>query len=83
MPFLVLLVCASATCVGAERYDLLITHGHIVDGTGSPWYAGDVAIKDGRIAALGTLPGASAKRTVDAHGMVVAPGFIDSSASPS
>ncbi|HTT00552.1 MAG TPA: D-aminoacylase [Steroidobacteraceae bacterium] len=77
MPFLVLLVCASATCVGAERYDLLITHGHIVDGTGSPWYAGDVAIKDGRIAALGTLPGASAKRTVDAHGMVVAPGFID------
>ena len=74
---LLMLVLASATCVSAERYDLLITHGHIIDGTGSPWYAGDVAIKAGRIAAIGTLPGASAQRTIDAHGMVVAPGFID------
>jgi dihydroorotase/N-acyl-D-amino-acid deacylase len=48
-----------------------------VDGTGSPWYAGDVGIRDGRIAAIGRLDGARAQRTVDAQGRVVAPGFID------
>jgi dihydroorotase/N-acyl-D-amino-acid deacylase len=61
----------------APPFDLLITHGHIIDGTGSPWYSGDVGIRDGRIAAIGTLAGAPAKRTLDAHGEVVAPGFID------
>lgn len=58
-------------------YDVVIRNGHIVDGTGSPWYAGDVAIKSGRIAAVGDLAGAKARKTIDAHGMVVAPGFID------
>jgi dihydroorotase/N-acyl-D-amino-acid deacylase len=58
-------------------YDVVIRNGHIVDGTGSPWYAGDVAIKNGRIAALGDLAGAKARKTIDARGMVVAPGFID------
>src|SRR5690348_5490578 len=58
-------------------YDLLIKDGHIYDGTGSPWYEGDVAIKDGHIVAIGRLGGASAKRTIDAHGLAVAPGFID------
>ncbi|HZI77619.1 MAG TPA: D-aminoacylase, partial [Gemmatimonadales bacterium] len=58
-------------------YDLLIQHGHIIDGTGSPWYSGDVAIKDGRIAAIGSLMRASAADTIDAAGLVVAPGFID------
>ncbi len=56
---------------------MVIRNGHIVDGTGSPWYAADLAIRDGRIAAIGKLDGAPAKRTIDAHGMVVAPGFID------
>ncbi|HTU34497.1 MAG TPA: D-aminoacylase [Candidatus Acidoferrum sp.] len=60
-----------------ESFDVLILHGHIIDGTGSPWYAGDVGIRDGRVAAIGSLSGASAKKTIDAHGMVVAPGFID------
>ncbi len=59
------------------RYDLILKNGHIVDGTGSPWYSGDVAIKDGRIAAIGKLPEEQAKRTIDVHGLVVAPGFID------
>jgi N-acyl-D-amino-acid deacylase len=59
-----------------EVYDVLIRNGRIIDGTGSPWYAGDVGIRGGRIAAIGTLGGA-ARRTVDAAGMVVAPGFID------
>ena len=58
-------------------FDLVISNGHIVDGTGSPWYSGDVGIRDGRIAAIGNLSGAARKRTVDAKGKVVAPGFID------
>ena len=58
-------------------YDLIIRNGHIVDGTGSPWYSGDIGIRNGRIAAIGFLGVAQATRTIDAHGMVVAPGFID------
>jgi N-acyl-D-aspartate/D-glutamate deacylase len=60
-----------------DLYDVVIRNGRIVDGTGSPWYAGDVGIRDGHIAAIGMLEGAAARRTVDAAGMVVAPGFID------
>jgi N-acyl-D-amino-acid deacylase len=58
-------------------FDLVIANGHIVDGTGSPWYSGDIGIRDGRIAAIGNLSAAARKRTVDAHGKIVAPGFID------
>ena len=61
----------------ASAFDLVITHGHIIDGTGSPWYSGDVGIRNGHIAAIGDLAGAPAKRTIDAQGKVVAPGFID------
>ena len=60
-----------------QPYDVLILNGHIVDGTGSPWYAGDIGIRSGRIAGIGHLAGAPARRTIDARGMVVAPGFID------
>src|SRR6201997_2274053 len=58
-------------------FDLVITHGHIIDGTGSPWYSGDVGIRDGKIAAIGNLSAAPRKHTIDAAGKVVAPGFID------
>jgi dihydroorotase/N-acyl-D-amino-acid deacylase len=61
----------------SQSFDLVITNGHIIDGTGSPWYSGDVGIRDGKVAAIGNLTGVSAKRTIDAHGDVVAPGFID------
>jgi N-acyl-D-amino-acid deacylase len=63
--------------LAANPYDVVIQHGRIIDGTGSPWYSGDIGIRQGRIAAIGNLTGAPAKRTIDAHGMVVAPGFID------
>jgi N-acyl-D-amino-acid deacylase len=74
------LLATAATTVpaaGEAPYDLVIRNGHIVDGTGSPWYAGDVGIRDGRIAAIGHLGEAPARRTLDAAGKVVAPGFID------
>jgi dihydroorotase/N-acyl-D-amino-acid deacylase len=58
-------------------FDIVITNGHIVDGTGSPWYSGDVGIRNGRIAAIGNLSATARKRTIDAKGRVVAPGFID------
>jgi N-acyl-D-amino-acid deacylase len=57
--------------------DVVIAGGHIIDGTGSPWYSGDIGIRDGRIAAIGNLSGAVRKQTIDARGKVVAPGFID------
>lgn len=58
-------------------YDTLIQNARIVDGTGAPWYYGDLAIEDGRIAAIGKLQGRAAKHVVDAAGLVLAPGFID------
>ncbi|HTW63400.1 MAG TPA: D-aminoacylase [Bryobacteraceae bacterium] len=61
----------------AQNYDVIIRNGHVIDGTGSPWYAADIAIRDGRIAAIGRLDSATARQTIDAAGMVVAPGFID------
>ena len=58
-------------------FDVVIEHGRVIDGTGSPWYQGDVGIRDGRIAAIGELAGQPATRRIDATGLVVAPGFID------
>lgn len=58
-------------------YDHLVRNGRVVDGTGGPSYAADVAVMDGRIAAVGHLEGAAAADTVDAAGRVVAPGFVD------
>ena len=67
----------SAEPGSSQSFDLVITNGHIIDGTGSPWYSGDVGIRDGKIAAIGNLSQADRKRTIDARNMVVAPGFID------
>ena len=58
-------------------FDTLILHGTVVDGTGGPSYGGDVGISSGRIAAIGCLAEAEARRRIDARGCVVAPGFID------
>ena len=62
---------------GQKSFDIVITNGHIIDGTGSPWYSGDIGIRDGKIAAIGNLSDSRRARTVDAKGKVVAPGFID------
>jgi dihydroorotase/N-acyl-D-amino-acid deacylase len=70
-----------AGCDGAgERYDLVIENGRVVDGTGAPWFYGDVAVRGDRIARIapaGVLAGAQARERIDASGLVVAPGFID------
>ncbi len=75
---LALLVALPSAAAAQHRpYDILIRHGRIIDGTGAPWYSGDVAIKDGRIAAIGRLDSTAARRVIDAGGKVIAPGFID------
>src|ERR1700730_18324250 len=58
-------------------FDLVITNGHIIDGSSSPWYSGDIGIRGGKIAAIGHLSAHARARTIDAKGRVVAPGFID------
>lgn len=66
----------SAQAVATGSYDVIIRNGQVLDGTGNPWFRGDVAVKDGRIAAIGRVTG-TARREIDARGLVVAPGFID------
>src|SRR2546422_8348229 len=74
---LVVFSAAPAAQRRASRFDVLIRNGRIVDGTGAPWFRGDVAISGDRIAAVGPLAGATAAITIDATNLVVAPGFID------
>src|SRR5574337_653354 len=76
MSRLILVLLCSAVLLPAQ-YDVLIRNARIVDGAGNPWYRGDVAVKGDSIAALGTMPAATASRVIDAGGRVVAPGFID------
>ncbi len=57
--------------------DILLKHGKIIDGTGNPWFYGDVAIKDGKIVSVGNLNGWQSTKTIDATGLIIAPGFID------
>jgi N-acyl-D-amino-acid deacylase len=75
--FTFLLTITHPLSAQAPAFDLVITNGHIVDGTGSPWCSGDIGIRDGKVASIGNLAAAPRKRTIDAAGKVVAPGFID------
>src|SRR6476661_6465579 len=60
-----------------KQVDLIVRGGTVIDGTKAPRFDADVAVKDGRIAAIGDLAGYTAKQTVQAQGRIVAPGFID------
>jgi N-acyl-D-amino-acid deacylase len=71
------LLSSQSPAPASQSFDTVITNGHVIDGTGSPWYSGDVGIREGRIAAIGNLSAASRSQTIDAMGKVVAPGFID------
>ena len=71
-----LLLPALAVAQRAE-YDFIISGAHIVDGTGAPWIAGDIAIAGDRVVAIGDLSKASARKRLEANGLVVSPGFID------
>ena len=81
----VLVVVGAVVAIGAApaarsqapAYDLIIRGGQVIDGSGNPWFYADVAVKDGRIAAVGALGTATASRTIDATGKIVTPGFID------
>jgi N-acyl-D-amino-acid deacylase len=73
-----LLTIATTAFAREPAFDLVIRNGRIVDGTGNPWFKGDLAIRGDRIVALGAIPAeVPAKRSIDASGLVVAPGFVD------
>src|SRR5436309_804022 len=74
---LVLVFLGAISSAQTSSYDVLITNAHIVDGTGAPWFSGDIGIRGDRIVAMGELRGATAKQHIDANGLVVSPGFID------
>ena len=74
---ILLLSEAPPTAATGEAFDTVIINGHIIDGTGSPWYSGDLGIRNGRIEAIGSLAASPRRQTIDAGGRVVAPGFID------
>ena len=82
---LIVFVCAAAaaalsvalTSAQASRYDLLLRNARVIDGTGSPWYRGDVAITGDTIVRVASSIDGSATTTLDVKGQVVAPGFID------
>ena len=69
-----LLIACAAFC---QRYDMMLSGGKIIDGTGNAWFYGDVAIDNGKIAAIGRLDTSEADTVINVHGLVVAPGFID------
>lgn len=76
---LILVVFSIIVCTkeGTEEYDILIVNGKIVDGTGNPWFYGDVGIRGDTIVDVGRLSDKKATKTIDAEGLVVSPGFID------
>lgn len=72
-----LLIIESSVTAADPEYDLVIRSGKIVDGTGNPWFYGDLAIRGDKLVAVGRVPAGTAKQEINARGFIVAPGFID------
>ncbi len=77
VPALAALALAPTRAGAGERYDLVIRSGHVLDGTGNPWYVADLGITRGRIVAIGAIPASAGRAVIEAQGLCVAPGFID------
>ncbi|MBA3765509.1 MAG: D-aminoacylase [Acidobacteria bacterium] len=82
--FLAALVALSGSSIlfstpqaSSTLYDVVITNARVIDGAGNPWFRADVALKDGHIARIGRVNREEARRTIDARGQILAPGFID------
>src|SRR5690349_7905137 len=73
MALMVLLTISAS----GQEYDVVISGGRVVDGSGNSWFYGDIGINGGKVAAVGNLSNATATRKIDASGLIVAPGFID------
>ena len=74
---LILVIFILAGSFAQFEYDVIIRNGKIIDGTGNSWFYADIGVKNGRIVKIGKLGDATAKKIIDATGLIVAPGFID------
>jgi len=74
---LILILLMPAFAMAQTTVDVLIRNGKIIDGTGNSWYYGDVAVRDGKIVAIGKLVNYKAAKEIDAKRLIIAPGFID------
>ncbi len=78
LSILALALLAISPALGqSPKLDLIISGAHVVDGSGNPWYVADVGIRDGLIVEIGNLSQRASTRVIDAHGLVLSPGFID------
>lgn len=74
---LIIFCCLPAVLFAQHRFDIILKNGKIIDGAGNPWFYGDVGIVKNKIVSIGDLSGKKTRRTIDATGLVIAPGFID------
>jgi N-acyl-D-amino-acid deacylase len=75
--FLLLIGNCTSFSIFAQKYDLVIKNGHVIDGSGNPWFAADIAIKNGKIAGIGFYQINDALQIIDAQKQIISPGFID------